>query len=629
MPDYEFLGPYRLGNLIGRGGMGSVYAAVHDKTGQQVALKLLSSAVADEMKFRRRFAGEIETLKRLRHPGIVQLFGYGEEQGALFYAMELVEGESVQRWIRREKRIDWLPTLDVAIQVTAALKHAHDFGVIHRDLKPANLLITPEGKVKLVDFGIAKIFGYGEQTVIGSVMGTADYMAPEQAGSGPITPRTDLYSLGSVMYSMLTGRPPFSGKQLTEVLESVRRDRPVPLDLINPELPAEVVAIVQDLLEKDPQERPPTALAVVNRLRATRAGLLRDRTLDLNASQTVDVVQPEDDGALSGEHSSKHGAATSVVGEGATDVHKKTQSSAVVDRDEPSDKPNSSAVMQAVPAENATLVSADVAGQAERDASAAESEPNDKPTHFQEIDPQARAANDFSTGHPHGTTSLKQIASVIGLLVLLGCGIAVIVYGLRKPSADQLHRQIVKSIAAEEVGDAERDIRQFLSLYPDDERAEQIAAMEESIQDEAFWRRLRGKMDRTGGANKLDPAELSFFEAMQLREQAAQDAREHLRAWLAVYVPPGADLDNDLDRMARLATRTIADLESTPPSESTDPRLQRILAQIDWGQQNLSPSDYRKLLAGIETLYAEHPWATEAVQRAREEQQTIRSDIDE
>ena len=155
----EFLGPYQLGELLGRGGMGSVYAGVHGKSGQRVAVKLISPHVSDEMRFRRRFDAEIETLKRLRHDNIVQLIGYGEEQGQLFYSMELVEGESLQKRVRREKRLEWLPTIDIAIQVCSALKHAHDIGVIHRDLKPANLILTESDQVKLVDFGIAKIFG--------------------------------------------------------------------------------------------------------------------------------------------------------------------------------------------------------------------------------------------------------------------------------------------------------------------------------------------------------------------------------------------------------------------------------------------------------------------------------------
>ena len=250
MSEFEFLGPYRLGEPLGRGGMGSVYRGTHATSGDEVAVKLISQNVADEPRFRRRFADEVETLKRLRHNGIVRLIGYGEEDGQLFYSMELVEGESLQQQIRREKKIAWNRAIDIAIEVCGALKHAHDIGVIHRDLKPANLVITTNGSVKLVDFGIAKIFGNSEQTLAGSVLGTADYMAPEQAGGGAITPRTDLYALGSVLYAMLTGRPPFTGKKITEVIDSLKRQRPVPLELIDPELPDALTELIHELLEK-------------------------------------------------------------------------------------------------------------------------------------------------------------------------------------------------------------------------------------------------------------------------------------------------------------------------------------------------------------------------------------------
>ncbi len=268
MTSFEFLGPYRIGKPLGKGGMGSVFAAVHEKSGEKVAVKLIAAHVADEPRFRRRFDDEVKTLQQLRHKNIVRLIGFGEEKGQLFYSMELVEGETLQARIRREKKISWLPALNIGIDICAALKHAHDFGVIHRDLKPANLLLGSDDGVKLVDFGIAKIFGDGEQTLAGSVLGTADYMAPEQATGSGVTVRTDLYAFGSVMYAMLAGRPPFRGKNVTEVIESLKRDRPVPLELIDPNLPEEIVDLVHQLLEKRPEDRPPTALSVMNRLKA-------------------------------------------------------------------------------------------------------------------------------------------------------------------------------------------------------------------------------------------------------------------------------------------------------------------------------------------------------------------------
>ncbi len=217
----EQLGPYRIERLLGRGGMGTVYAGVHLETGQRAAIKSLSVAVADDSNLRERFLTEIETLKKLKHPNIVQLYGDGEQDGHLFYVMELVEGQTLQEELQTGHRFDWQEVTTITIEVCQALKHAHDRGVIHRDLKPGNLLRTTDGHIKLSDFGIAKLFGATHLTVAGSVVGTADYMAPEQAEGKPITARTDLYSLGALMFTLLARRPPFHGSLAAAGLSQV------------------------------------------------------------------------------------------------------------------------------------------------------------------------------------------------------------------------------------------------------------------------------------------------------------------------------------------------------------------------------------------------------------------------
>src|SRR5882757_1279958 len=156
---FEQLGPYRIGRQLGRGGMGTVFAGVESASGEAAAIKVLSAALAHVEGFRERFESEIESLRKLRHPNIVRLLGFGEQDGLLFYAMELVEGKSLEEELRSGRRFDWDEVTDIGIQVCRALKHAHDRGVIHRDIKPANLMYTAEGEVKLSDFGIAKLFG--------------------------------------------------------------------------------------------------------------------------------------------------------------------------------------------------------------------------------------------------------------------------------------------------------------------------------------------------------------------------------------------------------------------------------------------------------------------------------------
>ena len=175
------LGPYLIGEPLGQGGMGTVYTATHQQTGDIVAIKVLSRLGANEPSLRQRFAQEIETLKKLHHPNIVQLHGHGEEDGTLFFVMEMVQGESLYQRLKSQGPCSWHEAVHFTIDICKALKHAHDRGIIHRDLKPANLLLSEEGVVKLTDFGIARLFGTQHLTADHSVIGTADYMAPEQA----------------------------------------------------------------------------------------------------------------------------------------------------------------------------------------------------------------------------------------------------------------------------------------------------------------------------------------------------------------------------------------------------------------------------------------------------------------
>ena len=249
--------------------MGTVYEAV-DAAGRPVAVKTLSAYLGDETGLRRRFEAEIETLKGLRHPGIVRLIAFGEDEGLPFFAMELVPGRSLEETLKAGRTFSWQETVTVAGEIARALKAAHDQGIVHRDLKPANLLLPdePGGGVKLADFGIARLFGDTGQTLAGTVVGTAEYMAPEQAAGGPVDHRVDLYALGLVMYAMLVGRPPFRGGEVGEVLRRQQRETPARVSAFVTDVPATLDRLIEKLLAKDPADRPATALAL-GRLLAT------------------------------------------------------------------------------------------------------------------------------------------------------------------------------------------------------------------------------------------------------------------------------------------------------------------------------------------------------------------------
>ena len=604
MTKFEFLGPYRIGEPLGRGGMGSVFSAVHEKTGEKVAVKLIAQHVADEPRFRRRFEAEVKTLQRLQHKNIVRLIGYGEEAGQLFYSMELVEGEPLQARIRREKRLDWRVTMDIAIDVCAALKHAHDIGVVHRDLKPANLILGKDDAVKLVDFGIAKIFGGSEHTAAGSMLGTADYMAPEQATSRGTTARTDLYALGSLMYAMLTGRPPFTGKKITEVIESLKRDRPVPLDLVNPELPEELVELVHDLLEKAPEDRPPTALAVMNRLKAMRAGLQREKTImgDGDGLQT-EVGGSNPDTSPSGIGAPD--ASTGVIDKAGKSPRKRT----IVSRGGDATRSGTQAAPIANPSD-ATVASAGASDQTVRpDGSVSDREDTSRTytgTHFQTVDGSSSTSGVFEDyDSQEESSSITHWLSIAGMIAFLVFGAGLFLYSIIPPNADQLHAE-----AAE--GDTGA-MKTFIRRFPGDPRADEI-------------RKTLKNKELNGVINRLDTtladltaAESAFLFVMQGREQYPKASSIKIRKWLDVYDAEQTGekkTQKNHDQMVELAKFEADQLEARAPKIILSPQAEELIQRIRDAVKLEDPEQTRKILQGIIDTSRED-WAEPAREEAQ------------
>ncbi len=627
MKSPEFLGPYRVGETLGRGGMGAVYVGVHERTGEKVAVKLIAAHVADEPRFRRRFDAEVETLKRLRHEGIVRLIGYGEEQGQLFYSMELVEGESLQQRIRRQKKLDWQTTIDIAIEICAALKHAHDFGVIHRDLKPANLILSNAGKVKLVDFGIAKLFGFGEQTMAGSILGTADYMAPEQADSSGVSVRTDLYALGSVSYAMLTGRPPFPGKRTTEVVEALRRDRPVPLELIDPELPEALVELVHQLLEKEPADRPPTSLSVMNRLKAMRAGLLHQQTLHAGSLPTEPGVSAPDH-----SNAEKTDALLDKTGAGDLDT---TGISAADPPRAASPNPSSDSrktvnlvhKTKVTPADSrfeATIVSRNTAATVrptDPGNDEATSTPTaSRPTHFQSVEDEVASPQTSGAANASTSDHWKQAISIsLMAAVLIAAGL-LFFKATKQPTADDLYAIIADHAESENAAEAQREIAQFLTRFPEDPRFEMVQQLNRSLDLQRTLRRLgvQAKL----GISPLSAAEQGFLDAMSDRQQDPAGAAARLTQWLAIYdtatlqTSPDEPFDNQLAEMVVLAKHEAAQLAERAPAIVIDPRAEELLDRIRRTVTAAPPETAIKTLRGIVQLHADQPWAEPAVEEA-------------
>ena len=234
--------------------MASVYLAHDEQLGRPVALKLLAENLSAEEALRERFVREAQLAARLSHPNVVQVFDSGEQDGRPFLVMEYVEGQSLADAVRERGKLPPAVVADIADQVCAGLAHAHAQGLVHRDLKPGNLLRREDGCVKIADFGIARAAESTRLTQVGTVLGTATYLAPEQAAGAEATPASDLYTLGVTLYELLTGSPPYRIESLAD-LPAVQRDGVIP----PPEAPPQLAGAVMWCLAVDPARRPRSA----------------------------------------------------------------------------------------------------------------------------------------------------------------------------------------------------------------------------------------------------------------------------------------------------------------------------------------------------------------------------------
>jgi hypothetical protein len=288
----ERLGKWVIFKELGRGGMGRVYLARDEMAGTQAAIKVLAAELAMDPGFLQRFHREIESLSRLDHPNIVRFIEAGMENGHHFYAMEYVDGESLEAILLERGKLPWSEVLDIASQLAPALRHVHDHGIIHRDIKPPNILRTAQGVIKLTDFGIAKVFASRHLTATGGVIGTAEYISPEQAAGKVVGKRSDLYCLGAVLYTLLTGRPPFIGNSHLELLHKHRYgqfDRPARLV---PSVPLELDDLVCQLLAKEPDGRPRDCHVFGKQVDAIRRKLDR-KSNKTESSQREEFTQAE------------------------------------------------------------------------------------------------------------------------------------------------------------------------------------------------------------------------------------------------------------------------------------------------------------------------------------------------
>jgi|RhiMetdeSRZDD1v2_1073273.scaffolds.fasta_scaffold46874_5 eukaryotic-like serine/threonine-protein kinase len=274
-----FDGRYRILRKLGSGGMANVYLAEDEELGRRVAIKILNERYAGDDLFIERFRREAKSAAGLSHPNIVSIYDRGEAEGTYYIAMEVIEGRSLKELIMTHGALPIDTAIGYAKQLLEALRFAHRHGIIHRDIKPHNVLVSAdqqvkanEPRLKVTDFGIAR-HGASQMTEAGSIMGTAQYLSPEQARGAPVTAASDLYSAGVVLYEMLTGKVPFTGDSAIEIAMKHVNELPKPPSSLRPEIPPELDQIVLRALAKDPADRYQTAEEFIEDLERVEAGL--------------------------------------------------------------------------------------------------------------------------------------------------------------------------------------------------------------------------------------------------------------------------------------------------------------------------------------------------------------------
>jgi serine/threonine protein kinase len=289
-------GRYRIEGRLGVGGMSTVHLAFDNRLERYVALKLLAEHLADDPTFVSRFRREALAAARLVHPNIVQVFDFGFDSGhhQHFIVMEHVTGNSCAELLRDHGHLSIAQTIDIVGQACRGLDYAHRNGVVHRDVKPGNLLVSDSDVVKLADFGIARATDQSSITQVGSVLGTAAYLSPEQARGDEAGPQADLYSLGVVTYQLISGRLPYEASSLSELALKQQRESPMPLDELVPEVPHALAQAVAAALAIDPHQRPADAIEFAEMLRDGARGVGSPRAIPPGASTTATRIVPED-----------------------------------------------------------------------------------------------------------------------------------------------------------------------------------------------------------------------------------------------------------------------------------------------------------------------------------------------
>ena len=626
--DPEKLGPFIIGRVLGRGGMGAVYEGTHETDASTVAIKVLTDSLDEDAEDRLRFEAEIETLKRLHHPNIVRLSGFGEEQGQLYYVMEFIDGSSLQQELRKKRLFQWYEVAKVGLEICQALRHAHDRGVIHRDIKPANILLDQKGNVKLSDFGIARFFGSQQITDIHSIIGTLEYMSPEQAFGHPVSAKTDLFSLGCVLYALLTHKPPFPARSLPELLRKHKANPPPPIRSVRHDVPDELTYIIANLLQVLPDDRPRNAMLVTKRLQSFLQALLGNPAEVQVLPMTPETPRWNQDPVLSVADADLVTPVSSKEPLPDPDKVKASERvSLLSDTVELSPVPSGIAVSplpktdSAVQPENASDSSQEALVRLQRSSTRFTAITNEP---FDPFEAEKRSRPVFSL--PTILTSITLM--IVGLTVY---------YLLQPVPADVLFKRITATVrkgdadgeySMPSLRSAQKDIENFLSMYPDHPLAEQVQIYQDEWNLSEHERRLERRM-QSSTLRPLNPVERAYIVALTSSPNDPERTIDKLRAFIAVYQTvreseeseePRRFTSNPVDICVELARRRLVKLEQDVDEINTEQEQvvrRRLDEAADWTSED--PERAEEILRGIIELYQDYRWAAKIVEEARQQ----------
>ena len=571
----QTLGPYELHKVIGRGGMGTVYQAVDTRSGDIVAVKALAPVYSFDEHFRKRFESEIDTLTKLDHPNIVRILSFGQEDGNLFFAMELVEGSSLFQKQKTNHKFIWQEVLSVGRDVASGLRHAHDRGIIHRDMKPGNLLLNPKGLVKITDFGIAKTFGGSQLTGDGNIVGTMDFMAPEQTLGKPATARSDLYGLGIVMYTLFSGKPPYAGMSVEQTIERLTKHQVPRIETVIDDIPEPIADLIHQLIEKDPEKRIPTALALLNRIDTVT------QELKSYAEAKTSIVSESNSDELEIFSRVVREPQAAKPGDDKTRMSKPASSpekTRLSKKREPSKKGRGRALDTV-----ATASRDDDLGSVSR-----------QPDYFSPVTDQVRKNRTEDDDYPENSGRIWPVAVLFfAVLGLLSFGLYYTL--LRKIPADTLLTEIDEE--KHHLYRVRDEMKNFIRWYPDHERSEQIENWLAISEAQTHVKTLQLK-SRT----RLNDVELKFLDIANESEKDGERGLIALNDFVTLHDIP--DLNERESRCIRSAKAYInkIELDAANFHAKQVEAVQRALDRAD----EVADSDRQKAIAILNSVINVH-----------------------